>query len=114
MDSIEKTYNGRVSSKGNGVFYSPNQTHNGFSTLPTESTEKMQPIYRPSSSPSQFLESYPRLLVKLQADGSIRELSKDVVCISPDGEYISIDEVDSSDVQTNQTSDDNSSDEVVE
>ena len=114
MDSIEKTYNGRVSSKGNGVFYSPNQTQNGFSTLPTESTEKMQPIYRPSSSPSQFLEMYPRLLVKLQADGSIRELSKDVVCISPNGDVISLDEVDSSDVQTNQTSDDNSSDEIVE
>tara|TARA_Y100001963_G_C6670700_1_gene394970 strand:- start:568 stop:909 length:342 start_codon:yes stop_codon:yes gene_type:complete len=108
MNSIEKTYNGRISSKGNGVFYSPNQTLNGFSTLPTEATEKLQTIYRPSTSPSDFLEQYPRLIVKMQADGSY-DLNSDVVCVTPSGELVKIDEVDSSDIPTRNvvSSDDN-------
>ena len=73
---IEKIYSGRVSSKKNGGFYSPNVSFMGISALPTEQSAMLQPLYI----------SLPKLIVTLQADGTVEDIERDVVFVDVNGE----------------------------
>ena len=85
----EKTYNGRVSSKKNGCFYSSNHSFMGISALPTEDSAKLQPLYIAHTSPSSFIAKYPTLIVTLQDDGQVENIERDVVFVNTNGEMIS-------------------------
>jgi|TARA_R110002051_G_scaffold26036_2_gene62951 hypothetical protein len=97
MANNVRTYNGRVSSKKTGVFYSPNQSLNGWSTLPTEETSKLQPLFYGTTTPSSFLEKYPRVRVSLQDDGSIKSIERDVIALDAEGNEIPLADTSSDD-----------------
>ena len=92
MANNVKTYSGRVSSKKTGVFYSNNQSSNGWSTLPTDETKKHQPLYYGTDRPSEFLEKYPMVRVSLADDGSIKNISTDVVAVDEGGNHVSLED----------------------
>ena len=92
MANNVKTYSGRVSSKKTGVFYSSNQSSNGWSTLPTDETKKHQPLYYGTDRPSEFLEKYPMVRVSLADDGSIKDISTDVVAVDEGGNHVSLED----------------------
>ena len=83
---IEKIYSGRVSSKKNGGFYSPNVSFMGISALPTEQSAMLQPLYISLPNPSQFVDKFPKLIVTLQADGTVEDIERDVVFVDANGE----------------------------
>ena len=85
-NTIQTMYYGRVSSKGNGVFYSPQQTLGSFSILPNDDDESLRPIYKADDKPSEFVQSYPRLQVTTDEFGTIESLERDVVCVDTNGE----------------------------
>ena len=92
-NTIETTYYGRVSSKGNGVFYSPQQTLGSFSILPNDDDESLRPIYKADDKPSEFVQSYPRLQVTTDEFGTIESLERDVVCLDSEGHITPLSEV---------------------
>tara|TARA_R110002020_G_scaffold57830_5_gene158968 strand:+ start:2218 stop:2565 length:348 start_codon:yes stop_codon:yes gene_type:complete len=89
----EKTYSGRVSSKGTGAFFSPNQTFNGISALPTPLTEALQPLFIGTADPHGFVKSYPKMMVKLNADGTVGNIETDVKFVTPTGEIVNASDI---------------------
>jgi len=92
-DTITTTYYGRVSSKGNGVFFSPQQAVGSFSILPNDDDESLRSIYKADDKPAEFVATYPRLQVKTDEFGAIKSLERDVVCVDINGEVTPLTEL---------------------
>lgn len=108
--ALEKSYNGRVSSKKNGVFFSGNQSYMGISALPTEESAKLQPLYVAHTNPSSFLAKFPKILVTLQDDGSVEDIQRDVVFVDANGETHSATDVMSAHASTPSNDDEDDED----
>ena len=86
-------YSGRVSSNGNGVFYSAGQTVGQLSSLPTKLTENYETFYLATSNPQAALKAYPKLLVTLGADGLCADIEHDLVYLDAEGNHVPSTEV---------------------
>lgn len=80
------TYSGRVSSSGNGGFYSPGQTVGSISLLPTELSKHFQTVFVATSDAGHCVDLFPKMQVTLQADGTVASLETDVIAIDKNGE----------------------------
>lgn len=86
-------YSGRVSSSGNGGFYSAGQTVGSISLLPTPLTQNFQTIFVGTADAAHAVATFPRMEVNLQADGTIASLETDVVAIDKDGTVHTMEEM---------------------
>lgn len=93
LEMKEKRYSGRVSSKGTGAFYSPNQTFNGISALPTPLTESLQTLFIGTADPHAVVEAYPHMIVKVSADGTVDSIENDVKFVTKGGEVVDASDV---------------------
>ena len=88
----QKNYNGRVSSKENGVVFSHGQTFKGLSVLPTDETKTYPALYLPVEDPHSFIEVYPSMVLQLELDGTITSLETDVAFVDREGNHFTIEE----------------------